>query len=177
MWRRVFILLTVVSVGVGAYAQEGSLERAGAREAKPAPMAESIRGVWSITELASRAPGGEWEVRGTPYLSQYMFTEKHYGYMYVPGPGPRRKFAGDPNNPTDAEKAEAYSSLVAATGEYSLSGTTLTLNALVHKNPNEMTGVPLTYTIEVDVNALQMVIADPPFLPGREWRMVLTRVE
>ena len=37
-----------------------------------------------------------------------------HSYMYVPGP--RKKFAGDPNRPTDAEKVEAYNSLVAATG-------------------------------------------------------------
>jgi hypothetical protein len=97
--------------------------------------------------------------------------------MYVPGAGPRKLFAGDPNKPTDAEKVEAYDSLVAATGTYSLSGHTLTMNALVHKNPNEMAGKPLKYTVEFEGNTLRMVIADPPFLPGREWRTVLTRFE
>ena len=33
---------------------------------------------------------------------------------------------------------------------------------------------PLTYTVEVD--GAGMVIANPPFLPGSEWRMVLTPV-
>jgi hypothetical protein len=110
-------------------------------------------------------------------LSQYLFTEKHYSFMYVPGQAPRKTFAGDPNRPTDAEKVEAYNSLVAGTGTYLLSGPTLTIKALIHKNPNEMTGVPLTYTVDLDGNALQMVIFDPPFRPGREWRTVLTRVE
>lgn len=138
---------------------------------------ESIRGVWKLTELASRAPGAGWEARPTPQLSQYIFTEKHYSYLYVRGSEPRKKFAGDPNNPTEAEKAEAYGSFVAATGTYSLSGRTLTLSALVHKNPNEMDGVSMTYTVELDGNTLRMVINDPPFLPGREWRTVLTKVE
>jgi hypothetical protein len=40
-----------------------------------------------------------------------------------------------------------------------------------------MGGMPLTYSVEFDSNALRMVIADPPFLPGREWRTVLTRIE
>ena len=43
-----------------------------------------------------------------PYLSQYIFTGNHYSYMYVPGAGPRKRIAGDPNKPTDAEKVEAY---------------------------------------------------------------------
>jgi hypothetical protein len=58
-----------------------------------------------------------------------------------------------------------------------LSGSTLRLQALVHKNPNEMSGKPLTYAVEFDGKALPMTIANPPFLPGREWRTVLTRVD
>jgi Lipocalin-like domain len=176
MRSRVTVLLAVAFLGVGASSQEVS-QASEAAQTRQTPPEGGIRGVWKVTELASRAPGAGWEIRGTPYLSQYIFTEEHYSYMYVPGPNPRKRFVGDPNNPTDAEKAEAYSSLVAATGVYSLSGQTLTLNALVHKNPNEMGGVSLTYTVDLDGNTLQMVIANPPFMPGREWRTVLTRVE
>jgi hypothetical protein len=147
----------------------------GASAKEPTPA--DIRGVWKITELASRVPGAGWEVRATPNLSQYIFTESHYSYMYVRGSEPRKKFAGDPNNPSEAERAEAYASFVAATGAYSLSGPTLKLNALVHKNPNEMDGVSLTYTVDLDGKTLRMTIINPPFLPGREWRTVLTKVE
>jgi hypothetical protein len=167
MWRIVSVLLAVPFIGLGASAQDARQPR----------LLAGIHGVWKITELASREAGAGWEVRATPYLSQYIFTEKNYSYMYVPGPGPRKKFASDPNRPTEAEKVGAYDSLVAATGAYSLSGRTLTLNALVHKNPNEMSGEPLTYEIELDGDTLRMVIVNPPFLPGREWRTVLTRVE
>ena len=177
MLRCISVVIVVAFLALGAVAQEDHPARAAASETKRAPAPADIRGVWKVTELASRAPGAEWEVRTAPRLSQYIFTEKHYSYMYVPGAGPRKLFAGDPNKPTDAEKAEAYNSLVAATGTYTLSGRMLTMNALVHKNPNEMTGKPLTYTVEFDGDTLRMVIADPPFLPGREWRTVLTRVE
>jgi hypothetical protein len=177
MWRHVSVFIAVWFIGVGVSAQDGSPASRATPETKQSPLSVGIRGVWKIAELASRAAGGGWEVRATPYLSQYIFTVEHYSYMYVLGPEPRKKFSGDPNRPTDAEKAEAYSSLVAATGAYSLSGQALTLNALVHKNPNEMAGVRLTYTVDLDGNTLRMVIANPPFLPGREWRTVLTRVE
>lgn len=159
--RAVFLVIGLFAIGASAK--------------EPTPI--TIRGVWKVTELASRVPGAGWEVRATPSLSQYIFTEKHYSYLYVRGSEPRKKFSGDPNNPTEAEKAEAYGSFVAATGAYSLSGRTLTLNALVHKNPNEMDGVTLTYTVEFDRDTLRITITDPPFLPGREWRTVLTRVE
>jgi hypothetical protein len=176
MWRCLSVFLVVAFIGSGASAQNESPAREAAPEATGTPSA-GIRGVWKVTELASRVAGVGWEVRATPHLSQYIFTEKHYSYLYVPGPEPRKKFSGDPNRPTDAEKAEAYNSLVAATGSYSLSGRTLTLNAPVHKNPNEMAGVTLTYEVDLDGNTLRMVIANPPFLPGREWRTVLTKVE
>jgi hypothetical protein len=176
MLRRVSLVMAVAMSVAGASAQE----RPGAPVAPHAAAAAirtDVRGVWRITELASRAPGGEWEVRPTPYLSRYIFTGRHYSYMYVPGPGPRKTIAGNPNRPTDAEKVEAYNSFVAASGTYEWSGLTLRLVALVHKNPNEMDGTPLTYTAELDGNLLRLTIANPPFLPGREWRTVLMRVE
>lgn len=164
----------VACIGVVAIALVAATH---AQTAPKEPASADLRGVWRVTELAWRTPGGEWEVRTPPYLSQYIFTGKHYSYMYAPGAGPRKLFAGDPNKPTDAEKVEAYNSFVAASGTYTLSGRVLALTALVHKNPNEMDGKPLTYSVDLDGNTLRMVIANPPFLPGRESRTVLTRVE
>jgi hypothetical protein len=175
MLRRVALVLAIAFSAAGASAQEQRPANPVAPDATRTPVRVDVRGVWRVTELASRAPGAEWEVRTTPYLSQYIFTGKHYSYMYVAGP--RKPIAGDPNRPTDAEKVEAYNSFVAASGTYELSGRVLTLVALVHKNPNEMDGKALTYTAELDGNTLRITIANPPFLPGREWRTVLTRVE
>jgi hypothetical protein len=163
MWRVAGVSLAAVLLG------------ACATERKAAPA--MLVGVWQVTELASRVPGGNWEPRGAPAHSQFIFTREHYSYLYVPRSAPRKKFAGDPNKPTAAEKVEAYDSIVAATGRYTLSGGALTLTALLHKNPNEMAGEPLRYAVEVDGNRLTMVIVDPPFLPGREWRMTLVRVD
>jgi hypothetical protein len=177
MLRRVSLVLAIALAAAGTAAQEKRPAKPAAPDATRQPVRTDVRGVWKITELASRTPGAEWEVRTTPYLSQYIFTGKHYSYMYVPGAGLRKVIAGDPNRPSDAEKVEAYNSLVAASGTYEFSGRTLTLVALVHKNPNEMDGKPLTYTAELDGNTLRMTIANPPFLPGREWRTVLTRAE
>jgi hypothetical protein len=171
------VVLAVAFITAGASAQETRPAGPAAPATKEAATRADIRGVWKVTELASRAPGAEWEVSTTPYLSQYIFTEKHYSYMYVPGAGPRKLFAGDPNRPTDTEKVEAYNSFIAASGTYVLSGRILALYALVHKNPNEMDGKPLTYSVEFDGNTLRMVTANPPFLPGRERRIALTRVD
>jgi hypothetical protein len=175
MARCMSLVLALAFAAAGASAQESRPPKPAVPDVTPAPARADLRGVWRVTELASRAPGEEWEVRPRPYLSQYIFTEKHYSYMYVPGP--RKSIAGDPNRPTDAEKVEAYNSFVGASGAYQLSGRILTMVALVHKNPNEMDGRPLTYTAELDGGTLRMTIANPPFLPGREWRIVLAKVE
>jgi hypothetical protein len=170
-------VLAIATFAAGASAQETRPVTPVAADATAPAVPADVRGAWKVTELASRTPGAAWELRAPPYLSQYIFTGRHYSYMYVPGTGPRKRIAGDPNRATDAEKVEAYNSLVAAAGTYELSGRTLTLVALVHKNPNEMDGTPLTYTVDLEGSTLRMTIASPPFLPGREWRIVLTRVE
>jgi hypothetical protein len=159
---------------VGAFAPETRPARAATPEEPPTPA--SLRGVWRVSELSSRAPGEAW-VPVTPNVSLYIFTERHYSYMFATGAGPRRLFAGDPNKPTDADKVGAYDSFVAASGTYVLSGRSLTLSAILHKNPNEMAGEPLTYTVDAEPNTLRMTIVNPPFAPGRERRTVLARVE
>jgi hypothetical protein len=167
--RRLLIVLGAL-LGFGALITVGFA-------VQQAPRRISVVGAWKITELWSRSPGGEWSARAVPNASLYIFTEAHYSYMYVPGADPRRRFTGDPNRPTDAEKVAAYDSFVAGSGTYALTGSTLTLQALVHQNPNEMGGEPLNYDVETDVNTLRMTIGNPPFAPGQERRTVLVRVE
>jgi hypothetical protein len=177
MLRLVSTALAVAFLTAGAFAEEkkrAAIDPVAGENATP--VRASLRGVWRVTEFSSRPLGGQWAA-ATPYVSLYIFTEKHYSYMFAPGVGPRRIFAGDPNKPTDVEKAGAYDSFVAASGTYVLSGSALTLTALIHKNPNEMTGERLNYTIEIDGNTLRMTIVSPPFAPGRERRTVLTRIE
>jgi Lipocalin-like domain len=142
-----------------------------------ASPARNLQGAWKIIEVATRSPGGNWAISTPPHLSVYIFTSRHYSYMFAPGTGPRRLFVGDPNQPTDAEKVAAYDSIVAGSGTYDLTGSTLTLNAILHKNPNEMAGEALKYAVEIEGPVLRLTILNPPFAPGRERRTVLTRLE
>jgi hypothetical protein len=135
-----------------------------------------IVGVWKVTQLLSRVPGENWTTV-SPQQSLYIFTKHHYSYMYTLGKGARPLFAGDPNKPTDAEMVTAYRTFVAATGTYVLSGPTLTFNSTIMKNPNETVGKSFIYTVQLNGDVLQMTITNPPFAPGQERRVVLTRVE
>jgi hypothetical protein len=171
-------LVVVAAVLAAAMALAGEEStRTSIVDTESASRAAGVKGAWKITEQWSRSRGGAWTLGATPYLSIYIFTDKHYSYMFAPGLEPRRLFAGGPNQPTNAEKVAAYDTFVAGSGAYALTGSTLMLNAILHKNPNEMTGHPLKYSVELDDNSLRMTIDNPPFAPGVERRTVLARIE
>jgi hypothetical protein len=175
--HRISIVLVVLLIG-GHVAQVATTEQSSnAAVGVRARFRSPLEGVWKVLEVSSRVPGADWTVATPPYLSVYIFTPRHYSYMFAPGVGPRRLFAGDPNRPSDAEKVAAYDSIVASSGTYVLEGSILTMTAIIHKNPNEMTGEPLRYSVEVESNRMTMTIANPPFAPGRERRTLLTRME
>ncbi len=163
-------LVAAGTFAISALAQQEGRKFAGEQ------ISPGIAGVWKVTELLSRAPGENW-TNVSPHLSLYIFSKTHYSYMFTPGGAPRPRFAGDPNKPTEAEMVTAYKTFVAATGTYVLAGPTLTLTATIAKNPNEMTGKPLIYTVELNGDELRMTITNPPFAPGRERRTLLRRVE
>jgi hypothetical protein len=176
MFRGLSLVLLAASFATGIVSSEEH-PATPARGAERSAAQDSLRGVWKVIEQSSRTPGSAWAVGTPPYLSVYIFTQKHYSYIFAPGAGPRRLFAGDPNQPTDAEKVAAYNSFVAASGTYTLAGSALTLNAILHKNPNEMTGESLKYQIDIASTTLRMTIVNPPFAAGQERRTVLTRIE
>src|SRR5438128_9311417 len=113
MLRCISVILAAVCFAAGVSAQEKRAADAATAKAKQTPARAGLRGVWKVTELSSRAPGADWTAV-TPNVSLYIFTEKHYSYMFAAGVGARRLFSGDPNKPTEAEKVGAYDSFVAA---------------------------------------------------------------
>jgi hypothetical protein len=177
MCGRVSIVL-LAALFAHATLSSGQQQTSSGRAADEQAHAEDrLRGVWKVIEQAFRTPGAAWTVSTAPYLSVYIFTQKHYSYMFAPGTGPRHLFAGNPNQPTDVEKIAAYNSFVAGSGTYVLAGSTLTLNAILHKNPNEMMGASLKYDVDIGATTLRMTTANPPFAPGQERRTVLSRIE
>ncbi|MGI9075891.1 MAG: hypothetical protein ACR2G6_01005 [Gemmatimonadaceae bacterium] len=176
MSHRAFFLLLALTLA-GCLARNPALPpRAETAGTARSASKSDIHGAWKVLETAARTPGDDWVVRPRPEQSLYVFTERHYSYMYTFGVGPRPRFAGDPNRPTEAEKAAAYDSFIAGAGTYTLAADSLTLDAVLRRNPNEMTGLPLRYQLERSADTLRLTIVNPPFLPGREWRTVLIRI-
>ena len=72
-----------------------------------------------------------------------------------------------------------FNTFIAGAGTYSFDGQELLLGTELRKNPNEMgEGRTWRWQLErVAGDTLTFLFPDPPFLPGREWRTVLVRVE
>lgn len=136
----------------------------------------TIRGAWRVVQLAVREPGREWEIRPEPQSGLYVFSARHYSYAYVPG-GRARPHFSDANRPTEAEKAAAYDTFRGGAGSYSFDGAVLRMKSDVQKNPNEMTGELWKWQVELRGDSLRLLFDNPPFLPGRQWRMTLVRLE
>ncbi len=169
-------LAAAIILGCTACGSVGS--RGGGTRASPyTPRAvQSLQGAWRIVEVAVRAPGEAWTARPGPQAGLYVFAARHYSFFYVPGVQPRSRFA-DPNAPTEKEKSAAYDTFIAGAGTYTYDGRTLVLKADLRKNPNEMTGEFWRWLAETQGDTLRLVFANPPFLPGREWRATLLRIE
>lgn len=144
--------------------------------AATASVAPSLQGTWRLVETAVRLPGGAWEARPAPQGGLFVFTARHYSYFYVRGSEPRARFA-DANRPLPAEMAAAYDSFIAGAGSYGFDGRTLMLKADFRKNPNEMTGDTWQWDTQMEGNTVRFVFVNPPFLPGREWRLTVERIE
>ena len=134
-------------------------------------------GAWRPVELAIRTGAGEWEIRPVPQAGLYVFSRQHYSYLYIPGGRQRPQF-GNANTPTEAERAAAYDTFIAGAGSYSFDGSVLEVRADLRKNPNEMTGLPWHWKVDMlRGDTARFIFSNPPFLPGRDWRTTLVRVE
>lgn len=136
----------------------------------------SLKGAWRLVETAVRLPGQPWDARRAPQGGLFVFSARHYSYFYVRGMSPRPKF-NDANRPTDAERAATFDTFIAGAGSYTFDGRAARLSTDFRKNPNEMTGELWQWQAEAVADTLRFVFENPPFLPGRHWRLTLIRVE
>jgi hypothetical protein len=95
--------------------------------------ATPLTGVWRVTQVVVTGPDAATVNNPQPGL--YLFTGKYYSFMVVRGETPRPDLS---EKPTDAELLAAYTPVVANSGTYEVSGTTLITHPIVAKNPNAM---------------------------------------
>jgi hypothetical protein len=105
----------------------------------------SIEGAWRMVELTvTDSPAGRRDPYGAYGVGTHtrlqpdltIFTAKHYSRTTDTGAEPRPTIPYKaPGNPTLDELQAEWGPFVANAGTYELSGTTLTLRAIVAKNP------------------------------------------
>src|SRR5438874_8081142 len=144
-----------------------------------------IEGVWKVTEIAVTGPNASNNANAQPSL--FIFAQQHYSLMYVPGNKPRTLYKAEA--PTNEEKIAAFDSLIANTGTYEISGSTLMIHPIVARNPNFMAGGSDKYQYRIEGTTLTLTEKStdltvrignrlvPAPGPVSETRLKLVRVE
>lgn len=141
-----------------------------------------IEGVWKVTEIV--VTGANASNVANPQPGLFIFAQKHYSVMWVPGNQPRSLFKGE--SPTDQEKIAAYDSFVANSGTYEVDGATLTLHPMVARSPNFMAGGVSKSQLRIEGTTLWLTqkntdvivrTGNPAAPSSSETRLKLSRVE
>ena len=98
---------------------------------------KSIQGAWKITQATTTGPNGR--TISNPQPSLYLFTAKHYAILAVNGDQPRPDLGRGQIPTASADELRAvWNPFTANAGTYELSGDSLTIRAIVAKNPAAM---------------------------------------
>ncbi len=160
-------LAIIACLGLTACQEPSSKQTGDQAQTDDHPLA----GAWRITEASVTSPDTSY-TDTDPQPGLYLFLDRHYSTLLVPGPE-RASFTDET---PDAEMLAAYENFIANTGTYTVSDSTLTLEHIVTKFPNVMSGT-LTYTYQVAGNTLRLTLSDAAWAEEGEIQYTLARVE
>jgi len=149
MNRRMFAILGVAALSVQACSPPQPVESA-------RPDGNPFVGAWVITRASVTDPTGT-TVNDSPEPGLYLFTERHFSNMLIPG-AERAPFSPEG---TDEERLAAYDNFIADAGTYEYTDTTLTVHNIIAKVPNVMppyASGPVTYQWRPDGEALVLTL-------------------
>jgi hypothetical protein len=155
-----------------------------AMAAAQGPARQPLEGAWRVVEVVTT--GDRAENTPNPQPGVIIFGKKHYSMMWIRGGEPRAPYKGEV--PTNEEKVKAFDSLVANSGTYEVSGSTLNVRPIVARSPNFMAGGSSRYEFRLEGSNLWLTeksadtryrIGDRVVPPSRvrENRLKLVRVE
>jgi len=117
--------------------------------------AQSIQGVWRVTEGIVTGPGA----RTIPFADRpnlTIITARHYSRVEVQADGPRPVLA-DVAKATADELRAAWGPFVSEAGTYEATPDLVTMRPIASKNPAVMgPGVFITYSYKLDGNTLTL---------------------
>ena len=110
----------------------------------------ALRGVWKVTEVSLTSPDTSWTYTD-PRARLLIFTEHHYSRMGARGSGSRERLSDEPS---DAERLEAWQPFFADAGTYESTDSTVTFRVIVAKNPNNEGSLTQTATYRIEGDTL-----------------------
>lgn len=93
-----------------------------------------------------------WELTAETFNGLMIFTETHECHLFN---RPNRQPFANPGEPTDAEAAEAFRTMGAGAGTYSIAGSTVTMNEEYDRIPGNPYKWIFEFSIEGEVLTLQ----------------------
>ncbi len=124
------------------------------------PAQNPLTGVWKLTAYIQDG------VEGTTFPAQpgiYIFTDKYFSIVAISGRQPRPE--ADPSTATDKDILASWRPLVAQSGTYETSGTTVTMHPAVAKQAERMrANCQWTLTYRLDANTLLITETRSPTL-------------
>ncbi len=116
---------------------------------------QSLEGVWKIAEGKSVDANGQTTSTNVQ-RSLVIFTEGHYSYVYTSGDEAQRKLPVEHWNQTDAEKINAFNTIIVNTGTYELTESKLVIRPIVAKSEQFVGGYEsCDYRLEGDTLYLE----------------------
>ena len=143
----------------------------------------SLEGVWKIEE-ANEIDSTGAATNMEPQRSLIIFSGNHYSFVWTSGSEPR-KLSTKHWNTTDAEKIDAYRTLVVNTGTYELTESQLITRPQVAK-VEEFVGGHATYDCRIEGNTVVLEMTElvsvegaspTSFLQGGKDQFKLVRVD
>ena len=116
----------------------------------------ALNGAWKVVEITNQ--GGQDPGTSTVQApSLYIFADGYYSLMWVTGDGNRPEFQPDVDV-SDEDIVAAFNSFIGQSGSYEVSGSTITIHAIVSKVPGS-TGntTEIEYRFEGDTLYLSQI--------------------
>ena len=113
-----------------------------------------LEGVWRIDQAQEVDSTGQ-TTNSYPQTNVVIFTASHYSFVWTFGAAPRQP-AADRWFPTDAEKIEAFNSIIVNTGTYELTDSTLVTRPIAAKSQEYVRGGYSDYEYRVEGDTLYL---------------------
>ena len=116
----------------------------------------ALNGAWKVVEITNE--GGQNSGTATVQTpSLYIFADGYYSLMWITGDGNRPDFPPD-TDVTDEEIVAAFNSFIGQSGSYEVSGSTITIHAIVSKVPGSTDNTTeIEYRFEGDTLYLSQI--------------------